>query len=385
MSNGEWIVSGLNSHSVLPASLQLSDDNMIDTTPGLIQKLRISVPVIQAPMAGVSTAELASAVTGAGGLGSISVGAIDAPRARGLIQALRQKTDGAFNVNVFCHKPAVHNREREATWLDGLAPVFKRFELEPPSELNEIYSSFIVDTAMQELVLELKPPVVSFHFGLPPSQVISRLRTAGIVLLSTATNLAEAELAAGAGVDAIVAQGYEAGGHRGMFDPSARDSRLGTLPLTRLLVEKLSLPIIAAGGVMDGAGVAAVLKLGAAAAQMGTAFVGCPESSADEAYRAALLGPGAAHTEMTTALSGRPARSLPNAMTALKSGALAGLEVPDYPIAYDASKSLTAAARRKQEFGLAVQWAGQGAPLARPMPAIDLMRLLRQELMQALR
>jgi nitronate monooxygenase len=350
-----------------------------------LQRLEMSIPIVQAPMAGVSTAELASTVTGAGGLGSVSVGAINAAGARSMIQALHQRTDGSFNVNVFCHKPAVHNPERETAWLEGLAPLFKRFGVEPPSELSEIYSSFIADTAMQELILELRPPVVSFHFGLPPSRIISRLRSAGIVLLSTATNLAEAELAAEAGVDAIVAQGYEAGGHRGIFDPLASDSRLGTLPLTRLLVKKLDLPIIAAGGIMDGAGVAAVLKLGATAAQMGTAFVSCPETSADAAYRAALLGPGSALTEMTATISGRPARSLPNAMTALKGGALAGLEAPDYPIAYDASKSLTAAAKMNHERGFAVQWAGQGAPLVRPMPAADLMTVLRDELTQALR
>jgi nitronate monooxygenase len=349
-----------------------------------LQRLGMSVPIIQAPMAGVSTVELASAVTGAGGLGSISVGAANAAGARNMIQVLRQKTDGPFNVNVFCHKPAVHNSDREGAWLRRLEPLFKYFEMELPAALDEIYRSFVADIAMQELILELKPPVVSFHFGLPPLDVVSRLRSAGIVLLSTATNLAEAELAAEAGVDAIVAQGYEAGGHRGVFDPLGPDSRLGVIPLTRLLVKRLGLPLIAAGGIMDGAGVAAALKLGAAAAQLGTAFVSCPESAADAAYRTALLGPGAACTEMTTTISGRPARSLPNAMVALGKDTLAGLRVPDYPIAYDASKSLIAAAKAKQQLNYGVQWAGQGAPLVRPMPAADLMSILREELTQAL-
>jgi len=353
--------------------------------PDFLRRLGVSIPIIQAPMAGVSTVELAAAVTEAGGLGSVSVGAINATGARNMLQTLRRRTDGPFNVNVFCHKPAVHNPKREAAWLKRLAPLFKHFEMELPPVLDEIYSSFVADTAMQELIFELKPPVVSFHFGLPPAQVVARLRSAGISLLSTATNLAEAELATEAGVDAIVAQGYEAGGHRGVFDPLLPDSRLGVLPLTRLLVKGLKLPVIAAGGIMDGASVAAVLKLGASAAQMGTAFVSCPETNADAAYRAALLGPGAARTEMTTTISGRPARSLPNALAALGDGALAGLEVPDYPIAYDASKSLIAAAKAKQEQKFGVQWAGQGAPLVRPMPAADLMAILNDELTQALR
>jgi nitronate monooxygenase len=222
--------------------------------------------------------------------------------------------------------------------------------------------------------------VVSFHFGLPSANAITQLKRAGIVLLASATNLDEAERAVAAGIDAIVAQGYEAGGHRGVFDPAAPDSRLGVAVLTRLLVSRLSVPVIAAGGIMDGAGIVAMLDLGAEAAQLGTAFIACPESSADPFYRDALFGPGATATEMTALISGRPARCLPNRFTALKDTALKGVTAPDYPIAYHAGKALAVAGRAKGEGGFGAQWAGQGAPLARAMPAADLVRTLAAEL-----
>lgn len=334
-------------------------------------------------MAGTSTPAMAAAVTGAGGLGSIAVGAVNSAGAGAMIETLRGLTAGPFNVNVFCHRPATARPEVERDWLLALKPVFERYGAEPPARLGEIYTSFVADAAMLRLLLEVRPAVVSFHFGLPPAETIARLRAAGIVLFSTATNLREAELAAQAGVDAIVAQGYEAGGHRGMFDPAAPDSQLGVLALTRLLVNKIALPVIAAGGIMDGAGIAAALDLGAVAAQLGTAFIACPESSADRYHRDALFGPGASMTEMTSLVSGRPARCLPNRITALKSAELGGLTAPDYPIAYDAGKALAAAGRAKGEGGFGAQWAGQGAPLARAMPAGDLVGLLIDELAAA--
>jgi nitronate monooxygenase len=199
------------------------------------------------------------------------------------------------------------------------------------------------------------------------------------MLIASATNLAEAKTIAGAGLDGVIAQGYEAGGHRGVFDPDSRDDRIGTFALTRLLVAALEIPVIAAGGIMDGAGIAAALQLGAAAALLGTAFVGCPESMADAGYRAALTGDAAHHTVMTRAISGRPARCLPNKFTALGESVDAS-QIPAYPIAYDAGKSLHAAAKSKAEFGFGAQWAGQGAPLSRPLPAQQLVEQLAREL-----
>jgi nitronate monooxygenase len=349
----------------------------------LFKRMGVALPIIQAPMAGTSTPALAAAVTNAGGLGSIGTGAIDAAGARAMIEALRAQTNGPFNVNVFCHRPAAAQPDRERAWLEALKPVFARFGAEPPAAIREIYTSFLADPAMLELFVETRPAVVSFHFGLPPAETIARLKAAGVVLFSSATNLDEAEQAAAAGVDAIVAQGYEAGGHRGVFDPAAPDSRLGVFALTRLLASRIEPPVIAAGGIMDGAGIAAALDLGAAAAQLGTAFIACPESSADAYYRDALFGPGAASTEMTALISGRPARCLPNAFTALKGGALAGVARPDYPIVYDAGKALATAARAKGEGGFGAQWAGQGAPLARSLPAAELVATLMSELAAA--
>ncbi len=236
---------------------------------------------------------------------------------------------------------------------------------------------------MLAMLLEERPKVVSFHFGIPAAQRIAALREAGIVLLATATNLSEAKIIAGAGIDGVVAQGFEAGGHRGVFDPEAPDDCLGTLALTRLLVRALDIPVIAAGGIMDGAGIAACLLLGASAAQLGTAFVGCLESAADAGYRAALFSAASEHTAMTRAISGRPARCLANKFTAL-GAEVEGGAIPDYPIAYDAGKALNAAAKTAGEAGFGAQWAGQGAPLARKMPAAMLVAELRSELERSL-
>lgn len=346
----------------------------------IVQRIGLQLPVIQAPMAGTSTPALAAAVTNAGALGSISVGAVDAQKAGEMITATKALTDGPFNVNVFTHQPAKADPARERGWTQALRPLFAAYDAEPPAALSEIYTSFNVDEAMLETLIAARPAVVSFHFGLPPARFIQRLKAAGIILLASATNLAEGRLVEAAGIDAIVAQGWEAGGHRGVFDPSAPDPQLGTLALTRLLVRELSIPVISAGGIMDGAGIAAALDLGAQAAQMGTAFIASPESSADAYHRAALLGPGAAATEMTALISGRLARSLPNCFTALKDAELKGVVLPDYPIAYDAGKALAAAARAKGEGGFGAQWAGQGAPLARALPAAELVAVLAAEL-----
>ena len=250
-------------------------------------------------MAGVSTPELAAAVSNAGGLGSIAVGATDAAGAQKMIEDVRARTSRAFNVNVFVHPKPTPDAACEAAWLQALRPLFEEFQTTPPTALATIYESFLDDHAMAETLIAAAVPVVSFHFGLPPAERIGRLKAAGCGLLATATNLAEAEAARAAGMDAVVAQGWEAGGHRGMFDRDALDDQLGTIPLTRMLVVRSGLPVIAAGGIMDGAGVRAALDLGAIAAQLGTAFVACPESSADAAYRAVLQGEGAHHTLMT--------------------------------------------------------------------------------------
>ncbi|OKH89463.1 nitronate monooxygenase family protein [Thalassospira sp. TSL5-1] len=348
----------------------------------MLTQLGMDVPLIQAPMAGVSTPALAAAVCNAGALGSIGVGATDANGAAKMMADLKGQTDRAFNVNVFAHAAPVPDPARENAWLDFLAPHFAKFGATPPKSLRVVYKSILEDDDMVRLLLAERPAVVSFHFGLPSQDVILVLKQAGITLFATATSPAEAQQIERAGIDAIIAQGIEAGGHRGMFDPTLPDDGLGTFALVRLLVRQCKTPVIAAGGIMDGAGIAAALKLGAMAAQLGTAFISCPESAADDAYRAALMGDGAYHTRLTSLISGRPARALSNRFTALEDEA-EGQSLPDYPIAYDAGKALHAAAKAKGEFGFGAQWAGQGAPLSRAMPAAELVKTLMAEMKQA--
>jgi nitronate monooxygenase len=342
-----------------------------------LETLAIDLPIIQAPMAGVSTPAMAAAVSNAGALGSIGVGNVDAPLAKKMIHDVRALTKRSLNVNLFCHAPAKKSPEIEGAWIERFRPEFAAFGASPPNALAEIYTSFVEDDDMLAMLLAEKPNVVSFHFGVPSDDRVRALRDAGIVLLGSATSLREARILEASGVHAIVAQGWEAGGHRGAFDVD-EDDRLGTTALTRLCVREIDLPIIAAGGIMDGAGIASALALGAVAAQLGTAFVACPESSADAGYRAALASDAARHTIMTRAISGRPARCLPNEFTKIGER-ISDREIPAYPVAYDLGKALHAVAKSKGHFGFGAQWAGQGAPLARSMPAADLVALLANE------
>jgi nitronate monooxygenase len=349
----------------------------------LLSLLGIQLPIIQAPMAGISTPALAAAVSNAGGLGFLGLGAATASGARAQIRETRALTEKPFGVNVFCHKPAILDEERIARWLEWLAPQFAQFGKAPPASLREIYMSFQVDRAMQDLLLGERPAVVSFHFGVPPPDTIRLLKRAGIVLMATATSLEEAHAIARTDIDVIVAQGGEAGGHRGIFDPEGLDEELATLALTRLLVKHTTKPIIAAGGIMDGAGIAAMLALGAQAAQLGTAFVTCSESAADDEYRRALASTESRRTVFTVTISGRKARGLVNRFTALDD-LQARPAVPDYPLAYDAGKALRAAAKASGVEGYGAHWAGQGAWMTRPMPAAALVELLSAELQAAI-
>ena len=344
----------------------------------LLALLDIEHPIIQAPMAGVSTPELAAAVSNAGGLGSLGSGASSVDQASAAIRATRKLTSRPINVNLFCHRRAAADAQREGKWLAHLASFFAEFDASPPKVLREIYETFIGNEAMLAMLLEERPAVVSFHFGLPPMEWIGRLREARIVTLACATNPAEAAECELAGVDAIVAQGVEAGGHRGVFEPERGDDGIGTFALVRMLVQQCQRPIIAAGGIMDGQGIAAAMSLGAAGVQLGTAFVLCPESSANAAYRAQMKSERAYHTRITAAISGRPARGLPNRMYGMsqENGAP---PLPDYPIAYDAAKALHAAASAKGNHEFAAYWAGQGAPLAHELPASEMMVKLVEE------
>jgi nitronate monooxygenase len=348
----------------------------------LLTELGVDLPIIQAPMASVSTPAMAAAVSNAGGLGSLGVGASTAAQARQAIEETRALTGRPFGVNVFCHQPPRRDPEREAGWLQHLAPLFADVGLEPPTQLNEIYKSFLADDAAFRMLLETRPAVVSFHFGLPSPGWIAAFREAGVKTLATATNLREAQAIAAAGVDGVIAQGIEAGGHRGMFDPEAVDERLSTAVLVRLLVARTRLPVIAAGGIMDGQSVKAALDLGAIAAQLGTAFILCPESAANANYRQNLRSDRAGVTRLTAVLSGRPARGMVNRF--IEYGEAAGSPPPaSYPLAYDAAKQLNAAAAKQGDHEFAAQWAGQGAPLTRDLPAAQLVKALAQELRES--
>ncbi|XXF07549.1 nitronate monooxygenase [Pseudomonas sp. D1-3] len=343
--------------------------------------LGIDLPIIQAPMAGTATPALAAAVSNSGGLGSISIAAVQAEAGRQMIRETRAATGKPFNINVFCHHLSSADAAVERAWLAHLQPYFAEFGAAAPAAIRDIYCSFQEDEGQLEVLLEERPPIVSFHLGLPPRERINALKQAGITLLASATTLEEGLLAQEAGIDIIVAQGIEAGGHRGVFDP-AHDQGIGTLALVRVLAKHLSRPVIAAGGIMDGAGIAAAMNLGACAAQLGTAFILCPESAANDAYRR-MLGSGRAQvTQVTRVISGRPARGIVNRFMA-EVGAPGHPAVPGFGIAYDAGKQLIAAAAKTGNAEFAAHWAGQGAALARAMPAADLVEVLQREYLAA--
>lgn len=339
----------------------------------------VRYPIIQAPMAGTATPELAAAVSNAGGLGSLGIGSSTLQQARDMIMRTKSLTQQPFNVNVFCHQPAERDEAIEQAWIEFLTPLYAEFGVDAHAQLDDPYPSFVGNDDALEMLLETKPAVVSFHFGLPTPAQLGALRQAGITTFATATNLDDARTIADAGIDAIVAQGIEAGGHRGMFDPTLDDQRLPTAVLVRLLVREVGLPIIAAGGIMDGCGVRAMLDLGAVAAQLGTVFILCPESAASARYRESLKGARSSRTRLTPVISGRPARGMVNSF--IEYCEAPGSPRPaSYPVAYDAAKKLSAAAVAQGNHDYSAQWAGQGAPLAREMSAGMLVETLVREL-----
>ena len=325
-------------------------------------RLKLRHPLIQAPMAGVSTPELAAAVCEAGGLGSVALAALDAQGARNAIARMRELTDRAFAVNLFCHAPPRRDVARETAWLNRLRPEFARFDAVPPAELADGFTSFRVNPAMLQLLVDTSPAVISFHFGLPELAQLTILRETGALLLATATSEAEGRAIADAGLDGIVAQGWQAGGHRGIFNPDGSDERLETLPLIRRLTG-LGLPVIAAGGIMTRQHAQQAIGAGAVFVQCGTAFLRSPEAATSDAHRAAL---SSGTTRMTRAISGRPARCVENLFTEID-----GAEAADYPLAYHAGKALNAAAVAAGQYGYGAFWAGTGAAQSVARPAAE--------------
>lgn len=337
--------------------------------------LGIDYPILQAPMAGVSTPALAASVSNAGALGAIGLGAAGADGARAMMREVRAQTNKPYHANFFAHKDPVRDALKETAWIEALSPAFAELGAAPPAMLDAGYRSFLDDPDQLGAVLEARPSVVSFHFGLPRPEQVKAMRDYGAILLASATSAAEAVACEKAGMDAVIAQGFEAGGHRGVHEGNA-DQEIGLFALLPQVRDAVSIPVIAAGGVADGRGIAAAFALGADGVQMGTAFVGCPETSAGKRHRT-LLGGATSQTVITRGVSGRAARGFRNALfdaVTMKESA-----APDYPVAYDAAKALMRAASEAGREGFEVMWAGQAAPLSRRLPAGDLVAALLRE------
>lgn len=348
---------------------------------GLQQRLGLAAPIVLAPMAGSTTPALAAAVSNAGALGSHGCAALSIEQARQDIRQIAASTAAPFNVNFFCHQAPSSNPGRDAEWVELLSPYFREFDTEPPSELTLGYKGLNENPEMVAMLLEEKPPIISFHFGLPTSDIVRQLKAAGILLFGCATNLSDARAIESAGLDAIIVQGFEAGGHRGVFNV-AEDTEAPLLPLLKEISSHCQLPLIAAGGIMTGAHIAAALQAGADLVQMGTAFLLCPEANTNEAYRAALTASTGSDTSIISVISGRPARGLSNRLHA-ELGDKAAL-MPDYPYPYSASKALTAASIRSGSEDFLVHWSGTGVEHIRALPTAELVATLQKELAEAL-
>src|SRR3984893_3751689 len=352
----------------------------------LIDLFEIEHPLVLAPMAGIGTVELAVSVCEAGGLGSISCATMQPALATRMIQELRKRTSRPINVNFFCHSPAKADAPREHAWHERLS--FYRRELgieqEPPMSRLDVAP---FGEPMCSVVENIKPEVVSFHFGLPAPELLNRVKAAGGRVMSSATTVEEARWLEMCGVDAIIAQGYEAGGHRGMFLAAdlktAVASQPGTLALVPQVVDAVSVPVVAAGGIADGRGIAAAFALGAAGTQIGTAYLLCPEAAAPPLYRAALRHARVDATFLTNVFSGRPARILANRL-ALEVGPISDA-LPDFPIPIGELAPLRAKAEQQGNSDFTPFWSGQASPLGREMPARELTLKLVQEAVDRLK
>ena len=337
------------------------------------QLLGIELPIIQAPMAGIQTSAMAIAVSNAGGLGSLPAAMLSLDALRQELAAIRAQTDKPFNVNFFCHTPSEPDAHREAAWRSALAPYYLEHGIDATAIAPGL-GRMPFNTAVADIVAEFAPPVVSFHFGLPPAELLARVRAWGAKVIASATTVEEGLWLQERGVDAVIAQGLEAGGHRGHFLSDDLSQQMGTFALLPQLVRVLKVPVIAAGGIADAQGVAAVLALGAVAAQVGTAYMLCPEATTSAVHRAALQSDAARHTALTHLFTGRPARGIVNrAMREL--GALNPV-APRFPLATTAIAPLRAKAEGQGLGDFSPLWSGQNANGCKAMPAAQLTREL---------
>jgi len=335
--------------------------------------LGTELPLIQAPMAGVQGSALAVAVSNAGGLGSLPCAMLSPEAMRQELAAIRAQTTRPFNVNFFCHTPTAPDDAVEAAWLGALAPYYAELGLNA-GNIPTAAARLPFSAEAAELLTEFTPPVVSFHFGLPSPELLARVRAWGAKVLSSATTVEEGLWLQAQGVDAVIAQGCEAGGHRGMFLSADLNTQVGTFALVPQLVRALRVPVIAAGGIADAQGVAAALALGAAGVQVGTAYLLCPEATTSALHRAALQSEAARHTALTNVFTGRPARGIVNRIVR-ELGPISPL-TPAFPLAVGGVAPLRAKAEAQGSADFSPLWAGQNVSGCRAVPAAQLTREL---------
>lgn len=335
----------------------------------LTDKLGIQHPLIQAPMAGgITTPELVAAVSNSGGLGSLGAGYMQADDLRRAIHAIRKLTDAPFAVNLFIPEATPVNREQISQANALLHGYRQELGISTQSPPIDNLPDFTTQLAV---ILEEQVPVLSFTFGVLKGEALEAVKQQGIITMGTATHLLEAIILEEVGIDVVVAQGLEAGGHRGTFLGTQEQGLVGTMALIPLLTDHLKIPVVAAGGIMDGRGIAAAMALGAAGAQLGTAFIACPESGAHARYKEMLCEGTEITTVLTRAFSGRLARGLKNRFTQEMQEHEG--QLPPYPIQHALTVGLRQAAARQEQTGLMALWAGQGCPLCRSRPAAELV------------
>jgi nitronate monooxygenase len=339
----------------------------------LIELFKTEFPIVLGPMAGVMDADLVVAVAQGGGLGSLPCAMLSVEKAREQIQIVRQQVLAPVNMNFFCHKAVKADPASEAKWKEQLASYYEEFGLDPAAPVNAANRAPF-DAGMCDLVEELKPEVVSFHFGLPEPDLLARVRAAGCKIISSATTVSEAIWLEEHGVDAIIAQGAEAGGHRGMFLTDNIAEQPGTFALVPQVVDAVKVPVIAAGGIADGRGIAAAFALGAAGVQIGTAYLRCPESKVSAPGRVALAQGRDDSTVITNVMTGRPGRGLVNRV--MRELGPISPDAPQFPHAATALAPLKAAAEKQGRADFSNLWAGQAVRLGREMPAAELTRAL---------
>ncbi len=335
--------------------------------------LGIELPIIQAPMAGVQGSALAIAVSNAGGLGSLPCAMLGHDALRTELAAIKARTDKPFNVNFFAHLPPEPSAEREAAWRAALAGYYKEYGIDASAvPAGAGRTPFGAEAA--ELLEEFRPAVVSFHFGLPPPELLARVKAFGAKILCSATTVDEALWLEARGVDAIIAQGFEAGGHRGMFLSEDLSTQVGTFALLPQVVRAVKLPAVAAGGIADAKGVAAAMALGAAGVQVGTAYLLCPEATTNAVHRAALKSDAARQTAVTNLFTGRPARAIVNRV--IRELGPIGTQVPAFPLATAAIMPLRGKAESQGSGNFSPMWCGQNASGCKEIPAAELTREL---------